>query len=159
MFLGIFGELLGSGGIQRVNKHACATLSSIANAKNKPYKFLSLNDPKGTHEINAENQTFKIQGFGKNKTIFVSNCLKNISKTNFAYIAHANMSPIGIILKFLNPKLKYFVAIYGIDVWEKLSILKRIGMKKRQKCRNKKAKGQWQKGKKGQRPTRNSIMK
>ena len=129
MFLGIFGELLGSGGIQRVNKHACATLSSIANAKNKPYKFLSLNDPKGTHEINAENQTFKIQGFGKNKTIFVSNCLKNISKTNFAYIAHANMSPIGIILKFLNPKLKYFVAIYGIDVWEKLSILKRIGMK------------------------------
>ena len=40
MFLGIFTELLGPGGIQRVNIHACATLSSIANEKNKPYKSI-----------------------------------------------------------------------------------------------------------------------
>ena len=84
MFLGIFGELLGSGGIQRVNVHACATLSAIAKEKNVSYKFLSLNDPNGMHEINAENHTFKIQGFGRNKTAFVLNCFKNVSNTYFA---------------------------------------------------------------------------
>ena len=129
MFLGIFGELLGSGGIQRVNIHACATLSAVAKEKNETYKFLSLNDPNGVHEINAENHTFKIQGFGKNKTAFVFNCLKDISKINFAYISHPNMSPLGLIFKLLNLKIKYIVAIYGIDAWEKLSILKRLGMR------------------------------
>ena len=130
MFLGIFGELLGSGGIQRVNVHACATLSAIAKEKNVSYKFLSLNDPNGMHEINAENHTFKIQGFGRNKTAFVLNCFKNVSKINFTYISHPNMSPIGLLLKLLNSKIKYFVAIYGIDAWERLSIIKRLGMKR-----------------------------
>ena len=129
MFLGIFTELLGPGGIQRVNIHACATLSSIANEKNKPYKFLSLNDSKGIHEINEENHFFQIQGFGRNKTAFVINCLKDISKIDFVYISHANMSPIGLLLKLFNTKIKYLVAIYGIDVWKKLSILKRFGMR------------------------------
>ncbi len=49
MIIGLFPELLSSGGVQRVGRHVAAVLAGFAEQSRLDYRFLSLSDPPGVY--------------------------------------------------------------------------------------------------------------
>lgn len=127
--LGLFTELLAPGGIQRISLHAAATLTTFARKEERPVRFLSLNDPLGQHKLDVADERIAFQGFGGSKVRFALATLAAAPHIGFAYIAHPNLAPLGIVAKLLRPRAWYCVATYGIEVWEPLPAFRRLGLK------------------------------
>jgi glycosyltransferase involved in cell wall biosynthesis len=117
------------GGIQRISLHAAAALTAFARKEERPVRFLSLNDPLGQHELDVAGERIAILGFGGSKVRFALATLAAAPHIDFAYIAHPNLAPLGIVAKLLRPRAWYCVATYGIEVWEPLPGFRRLGLK------------------------------
>jgi phosphatidylinositol alpha-1,6-mannosyltransferase len=129
MVLGLFTELMAPGGIQRISLHTAAALTAFARKEERPVRFLSLNDPLGQHELDVADERIAVQGFGGSKVRFALATLAAAPHIGFAYIAHPNLAPLGIVAKLLRPRAWYCVATYGIEVWEPLPTFRRLGLK------------------------------
>jgi phosphatidyl-myo-inositol dimannoside synthase len=129
MVLGLFTELMTSGGIQRTSLHAAAALVDLARREERPVRFLSLNDPVGWHELRVAGEVVSLRGFGGVKARFALATVVTVPHIGFAYIGHPNLAPLGIVAKLLRPRAWYCVATYGIEVWEPLSVFRRLGLK------------------------------
>jgi glycosyltransferase involved in cell wall biosynthesis len=129
MVLGLFTELMTSGGIQRTSLHAAAALVDLARREGRPVRFLSLNDPVGWHELRVAGEVVPLLGFGGAKARFALATVATVPHIGFAYIGHPNLTPLGIVAKLLRPRAWYCVATYGIEVWEPLPAFRRLGLK------------------------------
>lgn len=129
LILGLFTELLGSGGVQRIGRHTAAVLSSVAAEWSWDYRILSLNDPPGRHMLRVGSYQFTFQGFGRRKVQFTMAALNAAFRTHLAYLGHPNFAPLGLIAQTLNPRLHYWVATYGIEVWSPLPLIRRLGLR------------------------------
>ncbi len=129
MVLGLFTELMTSGGIQRTSLHAAAALVAFARRENRPVRFLSLKDPVGWHEPRVAGEVVPLLGFGGAKARFALATVATVPHIDFAYIGHPNLAPLGIVTKLLRPRAWYCVATYGIEVWEPLPAFRRFGLK------------------------------
>lgn len=94
-----------------------------------PVRFLSLNDPLGWHELDVADERIAVQGFGGSKVRFALATFAAAPHIDFAYIAHPNLAPLGIVAKLLRPRAWYCVATYGIEVWEPLPRFRRLGLR------------------------------
>src|SRR6266566_3660347 len=56
MIIGLFTQLKGSGGIQRVGRHLSEAISEMSSDQHVPYAILSLADERGWHELTANGQ-------------------------------------------------------------------------------------------------------
>tara|TARA_B100000029_G_scaffold218234_1_gene216046 strand:- start:2205 stop:3311 length:1107 start_codon:yes stop_codon:yes gene_type:complete len=130
MILGIFSQLNGSGGIQRIGRHTAASIAYHAKKQKKEFIIMSLNDAKGKNEIQVEDINFEFIGFGKKKISLISSAIRFSKQVSGVYINHVNLCPLGFLMKKVNPKLDYWVEIYGIDAWGKFSFLKKNSFKK-----------------------------
>jgi phosphatidyl-myo-inositol dimannoside synthase len=128
MMLAIFPELLSKGGIQRFSQQVCAVLKEIADGLNEPCHLLSLNDPKGTHKVEVAGRTFVVRGFGHSRAHFVFALLPLSFKSRFLYVGHPHFAPVGLLCKILNPKLRYIVSAFGLEVWHRLPLQRRLGL-------------------------------
>lgn len=128
MILGLFTRLLDPGGVQRFGLHSGAVLFGLAQDSGIPYKILSLNDPKGTHRLHVGKLEFIAQGFGKSKVGFTLAALKMLPVTQLAYIGHPNIAHLGLPLRFVSRKARYWIAAHGIEVWDPLPFLPRMGL-------------------------------
>ena len=124
MIIGLFSQLNGAGGIQRIGRHTAASIVNYAKNQNEEYSFFSLNDTEGKNELQIEDINFKFVGFEKKKVSLISSVVKMAKQTTGIYINHVNLCPIGFLMKIINPKIDYWVEIYGIDAWDKLSFFK-----------------------------------
>ena len=70
MILGLFGQLLGAGGIQRIGRHSVACLAAYAQEQGEEFRCLSLSDPLGSHEFSIEGITYTFEGFARNKLAY-----------------------------------------------------------------------------------------
>lgn len=129
MILGLFIEMMMPGGIQRIGQHTASILASFARDRGIPCRLLSLNDPLGQHELTVGDITFTIQGFKRRKIQFVLSVLAAALRTRLAYIGHPNLASLGLLLRLLRPSARYWVATYGIDVWEPMPLLRRLGLR------------------------------
>ena len=129
MILGLFPELLGTGGIQRISRHAAAVLSSFARGHGLTCLILSLNDPPGRHDIQVGDVGLAIRAFGRQKGRYVLSVVAAAPRTRSVYIGHPHLAPLGLILTLLRPGIRYWVAVYGIDAWERLPLLRRAGLR------------------------------
>jgi glycosyltransferase involved in cell wall biosynthesis len=130
MILAIFPELLSRGGIQRITQHVCAVLQEIADDAPEPCQLFSLNDPKGLHHVDVAGRSFVVRGFAKNKLSFIGAILSTIFRCRLLYAGHPNFASLGLFCKFLNPRVHYVVSGYGIEVWTRLSPLRRLGLRR-----------------------------
>lgn len=117
------------GGIQRIGLHSAAVLTCHAKERGLRCDLLALNDPPGQHTLRVGENTFTARGFGESKRRFLTSVLARAPRTGVAYIGHPNAAPLGLSLKLLRPSLRYIVATYGIDVWDPLSLLHRLGLR------------------------------
>lgn len=129
MILGLFPELLEVGGVQRIGRHTASVLMSFAEERGHPCRLLSLNDALGQSEISIGRSAHTIQGFGKNQLKFIATTLAEFRRACLVYIGHPNLGPLGIVMKSMRPSVRYYVATYGIDVWDSLPLIHRYALR------------------------------
>jgi glycosyltransferase involved in cell wall biosynthesis len=129
MILALFPELLSKGGIQRVSQHVCAVLQEIADDLKEPCQLFSLNDPKGLHHIEVAGRRFVVRGFGQNRIGLALALLLHSFQIRFLYVGHPHFAPLGLLARAFNPRLRYVVSAFGLEVWDRLSYLRRLGLR------------------------------
>ena len=129
MILAIFPELLSRGGIQRVSQHICAVLQEVADDADEQCYLFSLKDPKGLHSVEVAGRAFVVRGFGMNRIALARALLSKSFRSRLLYVGHPNLAPLGLLCKLLNPRLRYVVSAYGLEVWNPLSTLRRLGLR------------------------------
>jgi len=129
VILGVFLQLLGVGGVQRVGRHAAAVLGSFARERGEPARIFSLYDPPGRHRIDVGGEQFEVRGFGAKKPRLVLEVLALSSRVRIAYLGHPNLAPLGLILK-MRSSSRYVVETHGIDIWERLPLIRRIAVRR-----------------------------
>jgi len=110
-----------TGGIENFNKTFLKALNSLAKVTS-----VSVYDKESNDSL--ENIDYKC--FNKNKIKASLFILKNIYTVDKLIVAHLNLLPIAIIAKIMNPKLKIYLSIYGIEVWKKLPLIYRVFLSK-----------------------------
>ncbi len=108
-----------TGGIQNYNKMLLKALDL------SDYNTISVSiyDEK---DIKDEFSNIKIYNFNKHRikaTLFI---LRNFKKIDKVILTHINLIPVALLLKILNPDLNFYLCIYGIEVWRKLSFCHRL---------------------------------
>lgn len=128
--LGLFSLIFGTGGIERVSRHVCLALSRFAEREGHQVSFLSLMDQPDSVDDRYLEGDASFRGFGGNKVAFVAASLRALKcRPDIVYIAHVNLAPLGLVMQLLRPSLRYGVALYGIEVWQRLSLLKRYALR------------------------------
>jgi phosphatidylinositol alpha-1,6-mannosyltransferase len=131
MIVGLFPELLATGGIQRAGRHTAAILAEYAARAGTPARFLSLNDPRGLHWGKAGEYAFEFRGFGRDKAHFVSVALRQVlDRPRLALGAHPNLAPVMWLMGVLAPGIRTMIMTYGMEVWEPLPGLRRWALQR-----------------------------
>jgi glycosyltransferase involved in cell wall biosynthesis len=129
MILGVFTELMGTGGVQRVSVHSAAALVRFASRQDRPVRLLSLNDPVGEHDLRVADDRVAIVGFGRSRARLIAAALSAVPRTGLMYIGHPNLAPLGIVARLVRPQVRYCVATYGVEVWERLPAPRRLALR------------------------------
>jgi phosphatidyl-myo-inositol dimannoside synthase len=129
MWIGIFPELSEIGGIQQVSRHAGAVLVKNASERKLRCRLLGLNDAAGRGSFKVGADEYSFTGFGRNKAALLLSLLRLTPRAEFLFFGHVNLSPLGLILQSLRPRLKYWVVAHGIEVWTPLPVIRRAGLR------------------------------
>ena len=129
MWVGIFSELSGVGGVQHVSRHAGAVLQKLALARNQPCELLGLNDPRGTGSFQVGEDRYLFRGFARGKLELGAYLLRIAARVQMAYIGHAHLAPLGLLLRLVRRRSRYWVAAHGVEVWLPLSPLRRLALR------------------------------
>jgi len=105
------------------------SLNQIANRNSWYFKMFSAYDSLSDlmlQYLPAEN----FEGFNKRKSAFTINALLAGAKSDIVILSHINLSPVGLIIKLLNPKCSIWLIAHGIEVWRPLSPIKKMLLKR-----------------------------
>jgi len=126
MIIGLFTELLAPGGVQRAGQHLAAVLAAYAEQAETPYRFLSLNDPSGTHGARVGGNNFTFDGYQRAKLSFSVAALRvSLGRPRLVVAGHPNLAPAARAMQLLAPGLRSVVCTHGIEVWTPLGALRR----------------------------------
>ena len=129
MVVGLFTGLLNHGGIERMGRQMAVVLVNYAQEKGQPYRMFTLNDPLGSHNVQLDGVQLTVQGFARNKILFVWALLKCAFRIHLLFLAHPNLSSLALLIKCFRPRTPFYVATYGIDVWDPLSFFRRLALR------------------------------
>lgn len=129
MTLGLFLELLAPGGVQRAGRHAAASLSRLSREARLPCRLLSLGDPTGEHLVTVGGAGATVVGFGGSRLRFAAAVLRAAPRVRCAYVAHPNLAALALPLRAVCPRARIWIVAHGIDVWEPLSMARRLGLR------------------------------
>jgi phosphatidylinositol alpha-1,6-mannosyltransferase len=129
MWIGIFPELSEIGGIQQVSRHIGAVLVKNANEQNVPCQLMGLNDAPGRNSFKVGSDEYWLTGFGRNKIALLFRLMCLMPRARIIYFGHVNLAPLGLILRAVRPRIKYWVVTHGVEVWTPLSMIRRTGLR------------------------------
>jgi len=129
MWIGVFPELSEIGGIQQVSRHVGAVLVKSAQEQNLPCKLLGLNDAPGQSSFKVGADEYGFRGFGRNKLALLSCLFRLMPRAQIICFGHVNLSPLGLLLSAIRPRIKYWVVTHGVEVWEPLPMIRRAGLR------------------------------
>jgi phosphatidyl-myo-inositol dimannoside synthase len=119
--VGLFTDMLSTGGVQRAGRHVAAVASKLAAERGNSYRFLSLNDPQGLHTVRVGSSEFVVSGYAHAKSQFVFAALKAAGRKPSLVIAlHPHLAPIVRAMTFRSRKFRSIVFAHGIEVWQPL---------------------------------------
>jgi glycosyltransferase involved in cell wall biosynthesis len=118
------------GGIATYNRLVCRALNEFREADQK-HVLLAADKPADVEPRGRELPGLRIRAFSGNRAAFASQALNLTARRriDLALIGHVNYAPLGLWLKRLQPRLRYGVIIYGIDVWAKLSRMRQRALR------------------------------
>ncbi len=131
--IGLFPELLGTGGVQEVGRQTSAALLEISQREGFSVSFLGLNDPPGPACFPAYKGQVSLRGFGRSKMQFVLAAMaaaKGGTKNRAAVVlaGHPHLAPPAAFMRLVSPNLRAVVVSHGVEVWNPLSLIRRAAL-------------------------------
>lgn len=108
-----------NGGIEKFNK---AFMKSLNETEGVNFKAFS------THDSGCDSRYLSLEyfkGFSGNKVLFGIESVAEAGKHDTIILGHINLAPMGIFIKKLYPDKKLILITHGIEVWDKVNILKK----------------------------------
>ena len=138
MLIGLFPELDGPGGVQRAGRHLASVLTEFAASRGMECRILSLNDGPELKRLAVAGREIAFTGSERAKGRFLSAAIraarrpvaKGKSKTKIVVAGHANLAPVVRAMKFASPRLKSIICTHGVEVWEPLTRLRRMALRR-----------------------------
>ena len=121
MIIGLFTEMLSTGGVQRAGRHVAAVAAKFAAERGLACRFLSLNDPQGLHTVRVGSSEFSVSGYARSKSQFVLAALRAAGRKPLLVIAlHPHLAPVVAVMRLRSRKFRSIVFAHGIEVWQPL---------------------------------------
>ena len=116
-----------TGGIEKFNKAFMKALDDISADKEMDCKVLSAYDDNPDEKYVSPG---KFKGYKGSRINFTLAALKEGIKADKVFIGHINLAVAGILIKLLNPGVKIYLTAHGIEIWDKISFIKKYFLKK-----------------------------
>lgn len=129
MITGLFTDISGFGGVPRISQHVASILQKLAEESNSSISILSLNDSAGERSFKVDRSTVVSRGYGRRRIRFVLAALAKLFRSKVIYLAHPDLAPLGLVTKLIRPTARYVVATHGWEVWHRLPLLRRLGLR------------------------------
>lgn len=129
MWIGVFPELSGIGGIQQVSRQMGAVLAEAARERNLACELFGLNDAYGPGSFQHGEQSYEFTGFARNKAWLFLRLLRSAPGIDRLYLGHVNLAPLAWLLQWLRPRIRYWVIAHGVEVWQPLPLLRRFALR------------------------------
>ena len=121
MIVGLFTELLSTGGVQRAGRHVAAVAAKFAGERGFRYRYLSLNDPQGLHTVRVGPDEFQFSGHAGDKLQFALAALRAGGRRPVLVIAlHPHLAPVVAAMRLRSMKFRSIVFAHGVEVWQPL---------------------------------------
>ena len=131
VLIGLFTELVGTGGVQRASRHLAAAISEFAASRHLDYRLLSLNDSSELQRMNVGGREFVFTGCERSKGRFTGLAVRAATrKAKVVLAGHPNLAPVAQLMRAAAPRLRTIVCTHGIEVWEPLSIFRRLALRR-----------------------------
>ena len=131
MLIGLFTELNGTGGVQRVSRHLAAVLSEFAASRHLDYRLLSLNDTRELHRMSVGGKEFVFTGCERSKARFAATAIRAASRHGKLVLAgHPHLGPVAQTMRLVAPRLRTIICAHGVEVWEPLPAVRRLAMRR-----------------------------
>jgi glycosyltransferase involved in cell wall biosynthesis len=119
--VGLFTDVLPSGGVQRAGRHVAAVAAKVASDRGMTARFLSLNDPQGLHTVRVGSLEFSATGYAGSRIQFALAALRAAGRNPALVIAlHPHLAPIVWAMKVRGRKFRSIVFSHGVEVWQPL---------------------------------------
>jgi glycosyltransferase involved in cell wall biosynthesis len=114
------------GGIPTYNRLVCRALNEFNDASEKRVMLATDKPADVTTQVNKL-PGLHLEAYDRNRVRFTRRALSLAAsrRIDLLLIGHVNYAPLGWILRRMQPQLRYGVMMYGIDVWARLSPLRR----------------------------------
>jgi len=131
LIVGLFTEMLSTGGVQRASRHVAAVVARFARDRDQPYRFLSLNDPLGLHTLRVGSSEFSVMGHARDKSKFVLAAFRAAGgKPSLVIALHPHLAPVVWAMRLRSRKFHSIVFAHGIEVWRPLGWPRRAALRR-----------------------------
>jgi glycosyltransferase involved in cell wall biosynthesis len=122
-----------AGGLESYNRLLIRAFAELARERGGEWRALILSDSQEmvAHACLSEDARC-IQAFGGAKGRFAAAGLASIVQfhPDLVVFGHVHFGALLLPLRVLRPRVPFWVATYGVDVWRRLSLLRRLGLKR-----------------------------
>jgi phosphatidyl-myo-inositol dimannoside synthase len=131
VLIGLSTELAGTGGVQRAGRHLAAAMSEFAANRHMDCRLLSLNDTPELHRMSVGGKEFVFTGCERSKARFAASAIRTATRHAKVVLAgHPNLGPVTQAMRIAAPRLQTIVCTHGVEVWERLPILRRLALRR-----------------------------
>jgi len=123
----VWPQICGGGGIERVCRTAMGVMEQFARRHQlKPY----VNDSSGGIHPAGSPEHLRFVGFRGDKIRCAWSILRLARSTRILFLGHPYLAPLGFLASVLNPSLRYGVMAHGLEVWQRLSPVRREALRR-----------------------------
>ncbi len=116
-----------TGGIQTFNRALLWSLDKIAQERGWTVNALVLNDRGNSALVPryVSPERVRYTGFARRRAQFVSGALLAARRADAVIFGHVHFAPLLFPMRLVRPGLKTYLAVYGIEAWQRLSFSRR----------------------------------
>jgi phosphatidyl-myo-inositol dimannoside synthase len=131
VLIGLFPQLDSPGGIQRAGRHIAAVMTEFAGGRAMECRLLSLNDSPELHRLSVGGREFIFTGSERSKGRFTVAAWRAARRhAKLVVVGHPNLAPVAHAMRLVAPRIRSVVCTHGFEVWEPLSPLRRLALRK-----------------------------
>lgn len=114
-----------------MGRHLAAVLSEFAASRGMECRLLSLNDSHELHRLSVGTREFAFTGAERSKVRFLASAVRAARRGAKLVVAgHPNLAPVTQAMRIAAPSLHAVVCTHGVDVWEPLSLVRRLSLRR-----------------------------
>jgi phosphatidyl-myo-inositol dimannoside synthase len=119
------------GGIPTYNRLVCRVLNELT-APEQNHVLIATDKESEIKPRRAELPNLQLQGFDQNRWAFTRRFVRLAltRRIDLALIGHVNYAPLALLLKRIQPRMRYGVMLYGIEAWEQLPRWKKYALQR-----------------------------